>query len=186
LFLDHNFLTGNARKLFKGSKDSDSSLVSNQNYSEIFPSNGWALDQVTWAKMTIKLPRLWCHSQKTWNPKPKFFFHCRLEDLPSLLKVRTALQHNWPKSYAVARTHENCLISDWFQSTIYSYTGSQRVNYVLAYIGRTWKSTDGSNHNCAAAIGKPSSKCAKLHTVTASNNRDHTLWSFSASTSCHI
>ena len=28
--------------------------------------------------------------KKPWNPKPKNFFHCKLEVLPSLLRVRTA------------------------------------------------------------------------------------------------
>jgi len=38
--LDHNFGTRNARKLIKGSKDSDSSLVSNESFSEIlWPSS---------------------------------------------------------------------------------------------------------------------------------------------------
>jgi len=32
--LDHNFGTRNARKSIKGSKDSDSSLVSSKNFSE--------------------------------------------------------------------------------------------------------------------------------------------------------
>jgi len=32
--LDHNFCTRNARKLIKGLKDSDSSLVPNENFSE--------------------------------------------------------------------------------------------------------------------------------------------------------
>jgi len=34
LILDHNFWTRNARKSIKGSKDSDSSLVSNENINE--------------------------------------------------------------------------------------------------------------------------------------------------------
>jgi len=33
------------------------------------------------------------HPQKT-KLKPSNFFHCKLEDLPSLLRVWTALQHN--------------------------------------------------------------------------------------------
>jgi len=37
--------------LIKGSKDSDSSLVSNENFSEILWLSGWALGQVTWVKM---------------------------------------------------------------------------------------------------------------------------------------
>jgi len=60
--------------LIKGSKDSDSSLVSNENFSEILWPSGWALDQVTWAKMAQKLLHLWRHSQKICNPQPKIFF----------------------------------------------------------------------------------------------------------------
>jgi len=37
--------------LIKGSKDSDSSLVSNKNFSKMLWPSGWALGQVTWAKM---------------------------------------------------------------------------------------------------------------------------------------
>jgi len=44
--LEHNFRTRNARKSIKGSKDSDSSRVSNENFSETLPS-GWALGQAT-------------------------------------------------------------------------------------------------------------------------------------------
>jgi len=61
--LYHNFGTRNARKLIKGSKDSDSGLVVNENFfSEILWPSGWALGQVTWAKMAQKLLHLWCHS----------------------------------------------------------------------------------------------------------------------------
>jgi len=72
--LDHNFSTRNARKSTKGSKDSDSSLVSNENYSKIFWHSGWALGQVTWAKMTQKLLYLWRQSQKICNPQQKKIF----------------------------------------------------------------------------------------------------------------
>ena len=46
--LDHNFWTRNARKSIKSSKDSDSSLVSNENFSETLRPSGWALGQATW------------------------------------------------------------------------------------------------------------------------------------------
>ena len=45
--LNHKFRTRNARKSIKGSKDSDSSLVSNENFSETLWPNGWTLGQVT-------------------------------------------------------------------------------------------------------------------------------------------
>jgi len=72
--LDHNFRTRNARKSIKTSKDSDSSQVSNENFSETFWPSGWALGQATWVKMTPKLLHLWCQSQKIRTPQPKKFF----------------------------------------------------------------------------------------------------------------
>ena len=53
---------------------SDSSLVSNENFSETLRPSGWALGQATWAKMTPKLLHLWRQSQKICNPQPKNFF----------------------------------------------------------------------------------------------------------------
>jgi len=71
--LDHNFLTRNTRKSIEGSNDSDSSLVSNENFSEILWPSGWTLDQATRAKMAQKLVHLWRHSQKIHNLQPKIF-----------------------------------------------------------------------------------------------------------------
>jgi len=51
--------------LIKGSKDSDYSLVSYENFSKILWPSSWALGQATWAK---KLLHLWRHSQKIRNP----------------------------------------------------------------------------------------------------------------------
>jgi len=45
--LDHNFRNRNARKLVKSSKDSNLSLVSNENFSETLWPSGWALGQAT-------------------------------------------------------------------------------------------------------------------------------------------
>jgi len=45
--LDHNFRTRNVRKSIKGSKDSDSSLVYNENFSETLWPSSWALGQAT-------------------------------------------------------------------------------------------------------------------------------------------
>jgi len=55
----------------KGSKDS--SIISNENFSEILWPSGWALGHVTWDNMAKKLLHLWHHSQKICNPQPKFF-----------------------------------------------------------------------------------------------------------------
>jgi len=77
--------------LIKGSKDSDSSLVSNKNFSETLLPSGWALGQATWAKMTLKLLHLWHQSQKICTPQPKFFFECNLLDWLIRLSPWTAL-----------------------------------------------------------------------------------------------
>jgi len=50
--LDHNFWTRNARKSIKGSKDSDLSLDSNENFRETLWPSGWAPGWATCAKMT--------------------------------------------------------------------------------------------------------------------------------------
>jgi len=69
--LDHNFWTRNTRKSIK---DSDSSLVSNENFSETLWPSGWALRQATRAKMTPKLLHLWRQWQNIHIPQPKKFF----------------------------------------------------------------------------------------------------------------
>jgi len=70
--------------LVKGSKDSDLSLVSNENFNEILWPSGWALGQATWAKMSEKLLHLWRPSQKKskiYNPQPKNFFRVQTRRL---------------------------------------------------------------------------------------------------------
>jgi len=89
--LYHNFRTRNIRKSIKGSQDSDLSLVSNENFSEILWPSGWALGQATWVKITLKLLHLWCQSQKIRTPQPKMFFECNLLDWPIHLSRWTAL-----------------------------------------------------------------------------------------------
>jgi len=72
--LDHNLGTRNARKSIEGSKDSDSSLVSNENLSKILLSSGWALGQATWDKMAKNLTSLMPSLTKYLKPKTKKFF----------------------------------------------------------------------------------------------------------------
>ena len=62
--LNHNFWTRNVRKLIKVLKATDSRLVCNEKLSEMLLSSGWALGQVTWAKVAKNLPHLWCHLWK--------------------------------------------------------------------------------------------------------------------------
>jgi len=65
--------------LIKGSKGSDSSLVSNENFREILWPNGWALGQVAWIKMAQKL----LMTSLTKNPQPptKNFFRVQARRL---------------------------------------------------------------------------------------------------------
>jgi len=76
--LDHNFWTRNARKSIKGSTDSYSNLVFNENFRETLWPSSWALGQATWGKMTPKLLHL-CQSQKIRNPQPKNFFSSAID-----------------------------------------------------------------------------------------------------------
>ena len=69
--LDHNFWTRNPGRLSKASKDSDCSLVSNKNFGEILPSNGWRPGP---GEVGQKILHFRCHSQKTRIPQPKNFF----------------------------------------------------------------------------------------------------------------
>jgi len=71
--LDHSCWTWNIRKFIKGSKDVDSSLVSNENISKILPSSGLTQVRYQQSNMAKNLPYLWRHSQKKWNPKQFFF-----------------------------------------------------------------------------------------------------------------
>jgi len=77
--------------LIKGPKNSDPSVVSNKNFSELLWLSSWALGQVTWAKMAPKLLHFWHHSQKIRKHQPNIFFRCRLEDWPIRLSPWTAL-----------------------------------------------------------------------------------------------
>jgi len=72
--------------LIKGSKDSDLSLVSNENFSETLWPSGWALGQATLAIKTLKLLHLWNLSQKIRTPNQKNFL-----DWPIRLSSWTAL-----------------------------------------------------------------------------------------------
>ena len=68
---DHNFWTRNPSRSSKLSKDSNCSLVSNKNFSEILPSNGWRPRP---GEVGQKVFHLWCHSQKNPDPPTKKYF----------------------------------------------------------------------------------------------------------------
>jgi len=57
----------------KLSKDSDFSLVSNKNFSEILPSNGWCLGPDEVGQGGQKVLHLWRHSQKNVPPTKTYF-----------------------------------------------------------------------------------------------------------------
>jgi len=67
----------------------DSSLVSNENFSEILPSSGWFLPG-NMSQNGHKPTTLMTSLTKNLKPKFKFFFHYRLKDLLSLLRAWTA------------------------------------------------------------------------------------------------
>jgi len=81
--------------LIKGSKDSDSSLVSNENLGEILwlvlrlgPRSG------NMSQNGPKSASLMTSLAKNLQlSTEKFFFHCRLEELLNLFRVWTALYH---------------------------------------------------------------------------------------------
>jgi len=72
-------------------KNSDCSLVSNKNFSEILSSNGWCLGLGEVEQGGQKVLHLWRHSQKTRNPQPKNIFKWKLQDLPRLSTLRPGL-----------------------------------------------------------------------------------------------
>jgi len=84
--LYHNFWTRNARKSIKGSKDWDSSLASNKDFSETLWPSSWVLGQATWAKKAQKLLHLWRHSQKIRNRQPKNVFQVQTRRLANLFE----------------------------------------------------------------------------------------------------
>jgi len=73
--------------LIKSLKDSDSSLVSNEKFSETLWPSGWALGQATWAKMAPNILHLWRHSQKIRTPIQKIFFRVQSTRLANLFET---------------------------------------------------------------------------------------------------
>jgi len=58
----------------KVSKDSDCSIVSSENFSEILPPNGWRPGPGKVGQGGLKAFHLWRHSQNPASPKAKNFF----------------------------------------------------------------------------------------------------------------
>ena len=72
--LDHNFWTWNPSRSSKVSKDSDCSLASSKNFSEILPPNGWRPGPGKVGQGGLKVFHLWRHWQKNRTPQAKIFF----------------------------------------------------------------------------------------------------------------
>jgi len=75
--------------LIKGSKDLNSSVVSNENFSKILWSSGWAQGQAGNIMMP-KWPKTYLTydvtHKKTRNPKPKHFFSLQTRILAEFFK----------------------------------------------------------------------------------------------------
>jgi len=73
------------QQVIQSIKDSDCSLVSYKNFSEILPSNSLSPGPGKVGQGGLKVLHLRSHSQKIRIPQPKIFFKCKLQDLPHLL-----------------------------------------------------------------------------------------------------
>jgi len=94
--------------LIKVSKDVDSSLVSNKNFSDIRLSNSWA--QVRYQQSKIAKNLTYDVIHKKTKPQNFFVF---IVHLPSLLRIWTALQRNWLRSYVVGKPTEMSSVFPW-------------------------------------------------------------------------
>ena len=110
-------------------KDVDSSLVSNENFSEILPFDGWSQVKYRQPKMAKNLPYLWCHSQKNETQIPNFFSLQTQRLAKSFEGLNSSLAQS-AEGLAVGKTTEISLVFLRFPSMIYLYTGSQGVKGV--------------------------------------------------------
>jgi len=97
----------------------------------------------------LKVLHLWCDSQKIRYPKPKNFFHYKLDDLPSFLSVWTAALYSsaFGAGAMLARPHAIRMFSrkpleltrlrrcfrQWCTQAIYSHI---MLNISKHYLGR--------------------------------------------------
>jgi len=104
LFSGLNFWTRNPEKAFKDSNNLDFGLVSIKNWTKYFHLAVWTQGQVTQAKMAKNLPHSWSFPQNNETPNQKICFHCRLEDLPYLLRAWTAVAQS-AEDYGVVKRY---------------------------------------------------------------------------------
>jgi len=86
LFLGHKFWAQNHSRSSKASKNSDFSLVSNKNLSEILPSSGLGLGPDKVGQKDLKQLHLRCHSQKNETQNQKNFFSLQTQRLAKYFK----------------------------------------------------------------------------------------------------
>ena len=80
----------NPSRSSKVSKDSDCSLVSSKNFSEILPANGWRPGPSKVGQGGLKVLHLWRHSQKTRIPlEAKIFFRVQTKRLAAYSDAST-------------------------------------------------------------------------------------------------
>ena len=98
--LHHNFWTRNPSRSSKVSKDSDCSLVSSKNFSEILQPNGWRLKPGKVGQGSLKVLYLWRHSQKPASPKQKIFFRVQTRRLATSFETFTgSVEHTRPEKF---------------------------------------------------------------------------------------
>ena len=98
------------------------------------PSCHWKLEN---------LPCLWHHSQKIQNQK--FFFHCRLEELLSLLRVWTALYAVHCCNAVAARDFPCCLAPLCWLTILSSHTvGMKTMSCDMPKSKELWYNTKGN------------------------------------------
>jgi len=121
-FFSCNFWTRYARKPIEGSKDSDYSLVSTNDFSQKLALAVGAQGPMTLAKLPKHTPLM---TSPTKHPNLKFsnFFQCKLENLPHLFRIWTAFLFHHLVSYGVAKIAAHT----GFWSTNISYTGTEGV-----------------------------------------------------------
>ena len=90
----------NPSRSCKVSKDSDCSLVSSKNFSEILPPNGWCSEPGEVGQGGLKVLHLWHHSRKTRIPKQKYFFRVQTRRLATSFEIFTgSVEHTGPEKF---------------------------------------------------------------------------------------
>jgi len=84
-------LNPKAQQVIQVSKDSDCSLVSSKNFSEILTPNGWRQGPGKVGQDGLKDLHLWRHSQKTASPKQKNIFQVQTRRLAASFETSTGL-----------------------------------------------------------------------------------------------